>query len=313
MKKTFLYLSMVAFFSVCAVSCGNDDGVEPPPPAPETLPLPAFSAQAATYTLADEVNDNINGAQLKSINFTESGKAVFEVLTKEGKTKYAAYTMEVSGGVYTVKDDSGKTIGTVETGTNVRTVSSTAIKINVTIYIAGAGTLTFTTGEAVNAQLESDNMQGGNVLNNIARTWTVRSLFLTLDGDVSLSKLVQSGNLEEFIDEAQKRGAGLSKDEENQLRKIVKSFTLDKNGNFIIEYTENDKSNYVEAGKWKWHGTGTKQLSLTFKDLDMGNKFLSNNSIIDVDFNAAGGCTFTLNTEIKGSKNYKANLIIVLK
>ena len=311
MKKTFLYLSMVASLAVCTVSCSDNDGLEPPPPAPETLPQPVYSAKAATYTLDAEVADENSGAQLKSINFTESGKAVFEVLTTEGKMKYAAYTMTVSGSVYTIKDDSGQAVGTVETGPVVRAVSATSINIDVTIYIVGLGTCTFT--KAVSAQVETGSMQGGNKLNNIARTWTVKSLFLTLEGDVSLSKLVQSGRLEEFIEEAQKRGAGLSKEEENQLRKTIKSFTLDKNGNFIIEYLENDKTNYVEAGKWEWYGNGTSQFSLTFKDLDMGNKFLSNNSIIDVDFNAAGGCTFTLNTEIKGSKSYKANLIVVLK
>jgi hypothetical protein len=45
----------------------------------------------------------------------------------------------------------------------------------------------------------------------------------------------------------------------------------------------------------------------------MGNKFFANDSQINIEFNAAGGLTLALNTDIEGSKNYHANLIVVLK
>ena len=291
--------------AVCYTSCGSDDEVTTPP-VPETLPEPVYAAKAASFTLTESVVAS-NGATLKNVIFTEAGKAAFVIETADGSQKSAVYDVEsVEGGTYTIKG-----VGTV-TSSTTRSSASTTLNVTVTIVIDGV-TYTFTTSDPVAARMAYDQVTGGNALDKIARSWTVQSLFLTLEGDVSLSKLEQSGNLEVFMLEARKRDAGLTKDEEEQLKKTVKGFTLDKAGNFIIEYAENaDGSSYSEVCTWSWNGSRTDQFKMDM-GTDMGNKFLSNSSIVNVEFNAAGGCTFSMNTEIKGSKNYRANLIVVLK
>ena len=158
-----------------------------------------------------------------------------------------------------------------------------------------------------------NEVSGGQVLANLARTWDVQSLFLTLSGDVDLSKYENSGNMEVFVNEARKRDVGLTAEEEAQLSKIIKSVTPDKNGNLFIEYIEKDGTYLTEAAKWEWIDSKMSGIVIKFRDTKMGNKFMSDNSQIAIEFNAAGGLTLALNTDIKGSKNYHANLIVVLK
>lgn len=309
MKKSFLYFAIAACVAVCAVSCGSDDEVATPP-APEQLPLPVYSAQAATYSLADSAVVSSNGAVLKSMNFTESGKAIFEI-SVNGKTKYVSYDMVIADGKYTIKDKD-REIGMVQDLTS-RTSSNTTVNLTITIIIDGVSYV-FSTSDPVSAVRTANEMAGSDNLNNIARTWTVQSMFLELEGDVSLSKLENSGNLEVFLDEALKRNVKLDENEKAQLKRTVNGFIVDKNGNFIIEYTEHkDGSTYAEVASWTWNGNKTDELSFKFRNSEYGNKFLSDNSTIKVEFNAAGGCTFSLSTDVSGSQKYKANLIVVLK
>ena len=137
---------------------------------------------------------------------------------------------------------------------------------------------------------------------------------ITLEGDVDLAMTENSGNLKRFADEAQKQGADLTADELAELDKTFKSISLDKNGLFSIEYYENkDNSVSSEACTWSWTDEAAQKLKLKLRDgSDFGNKFLSDDTTIKADFNPTGA-TFTLNTEIKGSKNYKATVTIVLR
>ena len=148
---------------------------------------------------------------------------------------------------------------------------------------------------------------------NICRTWTVVQMNITLDGDVDLAMTETSGNMKRFADEAQKQGADLTDDELAELNKTFKSISLDKNGLLSIEYYENsDKSVSSQACSWSWTDEAVQKLQLRKRDgSTFGNKFLSDDTNIKADFNPTGA-TFTLDTEIKGSKNYKVTLTIVL-
>ena len=104
----------------------------------------------------------------------------------------------------------------------------------------------------------------------------------------------------------------MTPEEEAQLSKVIKTITADKNGNLFIQYIEKDGTHLTEAAKWTWNASKTG-IVIKFRDTEMGNKFMSDNSQIDLEFNTSGGLTLGLNTDIKGTKNYHANLIVVLK
>ena len=145
-------------------------------------------------------------------------------------------------------------------------------------------------------------------LNNLARTWTVKSMALALDGDVSMMKRYDSADLAQVAKDANENGAGLTPDEVAELNKVIKSVEFCKNGKFYINYTEGGKDQ-LWAAEWA---------SVNFEDFNIQqftgeNKFITNGSRIDVEFNEAGGCLFTFKTTITGSKRYDAQLSIVLQ
>lgn len=319
MKKSLFFYAMAACVAISNVSCGGDDDNSGLPPAGTviTLPEPATASQAAAYVfetstanaVKSETDDNV---LLKGINFTESGKAIIEVLAN-GAAKFVTCNATLANGEYTLTDDSGKKIGTV-TEHSVRGTTTGSIDIQITITIPGVGVVTFSPTSPAAVQKVVETIAATTATTNICRTWTVVQMNITLDGDVDLVMTESSGNLKRFADEAQKQGANLTDNELAQLNKTFKGISLDKNGLFSIEYYENsDKTISSEACSWSWTDEAAQKLRLRMRDgSDFGNKFLSDNTVIKADFNPVGA-TFTLNTEIKGSKNYVATLTIVLK
>ena len=102
----------------------------------------------------------------------------------------------------------------------------------------------------------------------------------------------------------------MTKEEEAGLSKTIRGITLDKTGMFSIEYS--DANAATEVCSWNWTGPNQKELMLSLRDSEFGNKFLSGKSSIGVNFSTSG-CTFTTTTNITGKKTYKATLVIVMK
>lgn len=317
MKKLLFFYAMAACVAISNVSCGAEDDNSGLPPAGTviTLPEPATASQAAAYVFetATEkaVKSETGDALLKGINFTESGKAVIEVIAN-GAAKFVTYNAILANGEYTLTDDSGKVVGTVSESTS-RGTTDGSLNINITITIPGLGVLTFNPTSPAEVQKVVETIAATTATTNICRTWTVVQMNITLDGDVDLAMTENSGNMKRFADEAQKQGADLTADELAELDKTFKSISLDKNGLLSIEYYENsDKSVSSQACTWSWTDEAVQKLQLRKRDgSTFGNKFLSDDTAIKADFNPSG-VTFTLNTEIKGSKNYKVTLTIVL-
>ena len=312
MNKKFLYFAMAACVAVCSVSCGDDDSeFKKPSDDGIVIPTPETAASAATYELGSTAVTSSNGAVLKSFTITESGKAVFEIVTADGETVFATYDVAFKDGQMVIMDG-GRELGTIQDLAN-RSTSQTTVSITISITVNGV-TYTFTTQVPVTATKSENEMTGSDRLSNIARTWTVKQLSLTLSGDIDMQMLEESGNLGAFVDEAQHQGAELTADEVRQLQKTINSFTLDKNGNFFIDYTEADGSRLTEAATWKWYDASQKHLTIKFRDGKMGNKFLADNSVIDVEFYQSGGCSMTMKTDIStSSKRYTAKLDCILK
>jgi len=316
MRKNFFYMAVALCVAISNVSCGGDDDTDglPPSSGQVELPVPPTAGQAAAYVIpADAVTSAGNSAaSLVGIHFTESGKAIFEV-SSAGKLEFVTYNAKLEGARYVVTDDAGQQVGTV-TDAATKGTSGTTIDIEITIYVPGIGTVVFHPASPVAVQKVVAAFASTSATANICRTWTVTQMNITLDGDVDLVMLENSGNLERFADEAQRQGAGLTDKEMAELRKTFKGITLDQNGLFSIEYYENGSNSITsEACTWYWTDEASQALKLQLRERSLfGNKFLSDNTTIKADFNPTGA-SFTLNTVIEGSKRYKATLTIVLK
>ena len=280
-----------------------------------------MTEEAAKYEITDfEINRTEEGvpvtATLMGVSVTESGKVVVEFLLN-GRVRCATYNVALTGDVYVITDSNNKVVGKFSMAKPVAmapTRADSPIQMNITIEIEvpGLGTLKFDTAETpVEVSKVVDAIKaGGPSLTNIARTWKVAQMKLSLDGDITpLSMLEESGKLSVFVEEINKRNTGFSKEDIAKLNKEIKSITLDKNGMLSIEYTEG----LSDAAVWNWDAADFSKIGIELRDSEMGNKFLSDNSSINLRFNNVG-CTFTLTTNLEGSnKNkYIATLVLVL-
>ena len=300
MKKTFFYFAMAACVSAGFVACGSDGDDYVAPKVEVQLPLPEYASEAVSFDNIAEVESS--GAELESINFTEGGKAILEI---DGD--YYSYDYEVANGTYTIKEN-GRSIGTVRE-TTARGVSSqgTAIEINISVTIGGV-TYSFNSADAAANKVTASEMIGNTNLNNVARSWTVKTMALALDGDVSMMKRYDSGDLSQLAKDANENGAGLTADEVAQLNKTFNGVEFTKYGKLFINYTEQDKTHIVSVD---WSSSDFENFLV--KAISENNKFISNGSSIEVAFNEAGGCLFTFKTTIRGNKTYNAQLSVVLQ
>ena len=236
---------------------------------------------------------------MEGITFTEVGNAILEVA---GDYVSAKYTL--ANGVYTL---TGAATGTIIDNTTKGTsTTSTSITVSITITINGT---TYNFNGDANADKETASEMVSNTnLNNICRLWTVKDLALSLSGDVSMMKTYQSGDLSKLGKDANDNGAGLTADELDELNKTVQTLEFTKSGKFFLNYLEGGKQ-VTQCATWE-----SKDFhSFLIDKISEGNKFISSGSKIQIDFNAAGGCTVTFNTKITGSKNYDAQLIVNLQ
>jgi hypothetical protein len=303
MKKNFLYYAMAAFVAVSLAACGSDSDDSPAGgDGQPSYPTPAYASSAASFTISeDQAPAAQGGSKLTGINITESGKVIFEVST-ENKKQYAAYNIsKIDGGTYTIQG-----VGTIKSSTT-RATQGTKLGISVTITIDNQ-TYTFQTEEDVQAVIAYEQMTGGSNLDKIARTWKVKSMKLTLSGDIkSLSLPVQGGDLGQFVKEVKERDTGFTDEELEELNRVVKSLTIDKTGMLMLEYSKGTP----DVATWKWADSSYSNIAIQLKDSEMGNKFIQDNSAIDLKF-TSNTCIFTLTTNLEGgSKNkYVATLNI---
>jgi hypothetical protein len=307
MKKNIFYFAIAAIVVLCNISCGSeDDDVVTGKPV---YNLPEYANKAVAFTIPNGVTSAENAnAKMTGMNFTESGKAVFEV-TESGVKKYAIYNVKIDGGTYNITSDNGKNIGTV-VSTTTRGSSSTTVNVDVKFEINGV-IYTYKTTDPVAAKMTYDAMSGGDNLNNIARTWKPRSMKLTLEGDITpLSMIEYSGKLSSFVEEVKKRDTGFSPSDIDELNKDVKSITFDKTGMFSIEYVEGT----CDVANWKWSDSNYANIALSLKEKTMGNKFIQDNSKVGVKF-TTNTCLITLSTQLTGGSNnqYTATLQVNLE
>jgi len=131
---------------------------------------------------------------------------------------------------------------------------------------------------------------------------------LSLSGDVSMMKTYENGDLSQLGVDANENGANLTADELAELNKTVLSIEFTKSMKLFLTYKENGKE-VTQCASW----SSSDFKDFLVKEISEANKFIDQNSTIQVVYNNAGGCTITFFTTIKGSKNYDAQLIINLE
>ena len=308
MNKKFFSFAVAACAALSFFACGSDgdDGNSPSTPQQVVLTKPVYADKAASYTIDKGLIES-DGISLTAVNITESGKAILETTDGTGKKQYTTYGVTINGEEYQMKDKAGQNVGTMSVKTT-RSSTGVTITVGVVIVLPGIGTVEVKTDSPVVAQMVINSVASGVNTDNIARTWKVQQMKMTLEGDVSASLIENSGNLAVLAKEAQDRGAGLTAQEMAEFNKVISGLTIDKAGLFSLEYADGSS----EACSWKWTTANQDQLNLQLRNSDFGNKFFSDDSTIDVQFFTNGGCQIKLVTNIKGNKNYKCTLTIAM-
>lgn len=327
--KKYYFLAMAAIVGLC-VSCGSDDSDNSNTDNDGVVEIkaPEKSADAASFRIPVNLISSKAGklvtddgqeisASLTGVNITESGKAIFEVTAEyengSKKLKYVTYDAVLNDNVYTVKDGS-KVIGQIERiVATSRASSSVSITVTVTITIPGIGEMTFETDDPVAVTQVVEAISSSVSTVNLSRTWTVERMKLTLVFDdkskADASRTENSGNLHSFIEVAENNDVNLTEEDKRQLDKVISGITVDKNGLLCLTYSDG----VTDAASWSWLlQTNPLKIRIDLKDDEMGNKFLKDDSTIEVQFPGNNKCILILNTRLEEDK-CTASLLINLK
>ncbi|MBO4565243.1 MAG: hypothetical protein J5720_07395 [Bacteroidaceae bacterium] len=311
MAKKFLYLAMVAFAATAFVACGSDDddggnnnnnnGKEP-----VTIKPAKMADVAGKYKLQEPLKSDNSAFELKSVEIMDGGQVSFEMYNPStSKVEVIVADVEMKGNTGTIKQNNRvQGTFTLEPISGTKAIESNHITLNITIngepYITEEGSPAECVLEAV---LDS---QGG-VLDYVAQKFQVTGMIINLKGDVKAFKEFASANLYEIAQIAQDNGANLTKDELDSFKKVISFVSVSRYGTIDIVYSDGK----CDSGSWNWLNNQADKMNLWLKDKGMGNKFIPENTTIDLDF-SGNQCAMKLHAEIKGSKNYTADLTLVM-
>jgi hypothetical protein len=306
MKKNFFYFAMALCVALCTVSCGSDDDSDDGVPH---YTKQKYETEAAAYDIVPRTavssTPSAEGEEVSitGIDFTESGKAIFELTFESPNGKktlqYVTYDVEINGDTYTVKDGS-KTIGTVVKKGSRASSEGVMITINVSLTVGGK-TYPFSFDDPVAAVQLLEVMAASKGLTDITRTWQVESMMLVLrfDNGNSPSVRVTGGKLTNFQILAEDNGIILKEKDRTALNRTIQGITLDKYGLFTVTYSDK----YNDAATWSWvAGSNDGKINLILKDEAMGNKFLENSTDIEVQYTGDDKINLVLTTRLEADE-----------
>ena len=325
MKKNFFYLALAALVTMGMTACSSDDEDEVVKPDPVNLPLPANAEKAVEYILPTAMNaknsttGNAEEApSLKGINFSESGKIVLELLSADGgKRTYVTDNATLSGNVYTMSGHRVK--GTITTGVNgarSRATSTEGMEIDITVTVSVDETVTYSTGGEAVTVTTNRTATGDEVMDRLARTWSVTGAILDLKSKKKNIKAYEEfdSNSQGYFDlrqvreEAIAQDVKLSEDEKAEFERTVKNITITKSNLFIIEYTDHE----ADVAEWAWNDADKTSVRIVLKDGEMGNKFFNNDTKIAIAFNG-NRCNLKMNTDLSDNENNDWEVELTLK
>lgn len=319
MKKSLLFFAMIAGMAIGNIACSSSDDNGSSSDEPQVISAPENADKAVQYTVAPEASTQMKqeattedgeavAVQLNTVNFTESNKAVFGLTVQysdKAKSKFETYNVEYNGNLYQVKDDSGKRLGTIEkvTAANARITRATdnvGLNINVEINVDGIKeSVKFESEGTVTAQAVTNTVGSSSTTTSLVRTWKVERLKLVLDFDdeakTDASRTEKSGSLKPFVDLADKNNVKLSANDRKNLDRTIADVTFDQTGLFTLNY----QGSGSDAAKWKWADSAQKFINLKLMDGEMGNKFIQDDSKIEVQWPGNGKCLLILSTRLE--------------
>ena len=337
MKKSFFFYAALVAVALCTVSCSSDDDDDPISNTSVKLPVPATANQAIAFDIpVGSQPQSTSGEKLKSVNITESAKAVLKIGTTDGD-KFLTFDSRYDANTKTYNLTKGnQAAGTIKmiglaAAPRRAAIGNMVVKLNFNMPDGTAVNFPETNVSDATAPSNPQPAPGDN-LNNIARTWTVTEMAMTLDGDVDCTVLEAGNNLLPLAKKAQENSAQLKENEYKELCRSIVGLTIDKRGQFSIEYQNakgrveyfykpGDKVTYIdcngrvetEACTWNWASSDQKSIKIDTRASDFGNKFLNENSTIGVKFYDSGIAHLTIFTKITGEKNYNAYVDFTLK
>lgn len=317
--------------ALCNVACGSDDNdsegnggnnnnkgatIPAPPKADNAVAyeIPSGKMTAKSKDLKNDEGNTIS-ADLTRVNITESEKAIVEVTTTDVNSKrkkyYATFDATLSGDTYTISDN-GEKVGIIKKASATR--GNEDLYVSLKFKINGiTGVLEFEALDPIQVKAYEALLGSSPNLISIARTWYIERMKLVFVFDnksSDASVIVEGGNLSEFIKLADDNDVSLSAKERADLNKDIKSITLDKNGQFTLTYTNGG----TDVADWNWvSGTNEAKLQIHLKENEMGNKFLADNSQVEVQFYPATKQILLIMTTRLESDKCTASLLINLK
>ena len=322
MKKNFFYLALAAIVALGMPACSSDDDdvVELDP---VNLPKPANAVNAVEYVLPTALDANTSttgdaqeSPALKSINFTESGKILLELVSPvDGKRTYVMEDATFNNNTYTM--NGSKVKGTIkQAGAAARTRANTHILIDIAVTITIEKTVTYTSGGETITVTETRPAAGDEVMDNLARTWNVTGAILDLKSESKNIKAYEEfdSNSQGYFDlrqvreEALNQKVAMTEEEEEEFERTVKSVTITGDQQFIIEYTDHDP----DVAEWEWNNPEKTSIRIVLKEGNMGNKFFDNDTKIGVAFNG-NRCNLKMNTDVSDAEHNDWEVELTLK
>ena len=334
MKKNFFYLALAALVAVGMPACSSDDDDEVVELDPINLPTPPNAANAVEYVLpipldakTSSVGDPQTAPALKSINFTESGKILLElVLPVDEKTDKHIYVMEdatFSNNTYTMN---GKKVrGTIRlTDAAARTRANSHITVDIAVTITFEDndgenveeTITYASDGEVTTETNKHNASGDEVMERLVRTWSVLGAILDLKSDSKNVKAYEEfdSNSQGYFDlrdvraEAINQEVKMTENEKAEFERTVKSVTITADQKFIIDYTDHDP----DVAQWEWNNPDKTSIRIILKEGCEGNKFFSNNTKIAIAFNG-NRCNLKMQTDVSDAESNDWEVELTLK
>ena len=321
MKKFLFYAFATALISTALFSCSNDESNESDEPT-STLPTPKYEELVAKIILEEPVKalpPHVQDVQLNlnAITITEDGFVLFDIkeVTIDPTTYLPAPKADDKDIVVVEKAqtfDGRKLVlvngGTAEILPVTKSIVKCRVDIDMQLDVPEYGAISFKTSQdaASSATVTTTTTPTTKEQLDLFRTWNIRGMLVDLEGDVTLSKEFTGGNLKPLCEEAIRQGANLTAEEQAEFDKTIKNIIISRSGCFIIVYTDNT----VCSGICYWHGLNTFQLDIVTDDL--ANKYITDGTLVSYEIKG-NRCNLKLATEVKGSKNYKAVLILQLE
>lgn len=311
--KKFFYLAIAVMTAMTFTACGSDNDDNKgggDNKQPVTIGKAQMADIAATYTFGNNGKTPFKpNAELEkgieSLAILDGGQvAVTMVNDNNEKTVYVADVTEVSKGKFKI-NDSKYLKGDFEV-LEVAASRAGGFGISMNITIDGNAYIT-TDGTPAECIMKAVLASQGGVLDYVCQKFLVNSMIIECDGDINVYKTIKSGNLLEVYNEANDKGANLTEKDKEGFNKTVKYVTLSRCGEINIVYSD-DKS---DGGNWNWLNNQADKLQFWLKDKGMGNKFIPENTTIDLEF-SGNTCAMTIHADIKGNKNYKAALTLIM-